>query len=53
VLPCERQAPVDALALHSSARRGTDDRRSHRIEVLSANVVEPVVVGAQQGADGW
>jgi hypothetical protein len=52
LLTGEGQAAVAALKLHRAPGRRADDRRSDRIEVLSADVVEPIVVGAQEGADG-
>src|SRR3954452_6271515 len=48
----ELEAAVDALALHGAAASAADDRRGDRIEVLAALLVEAVVVGAQERADG-
>jgi hypothetical protein len=51
LLTGEGQAAVDALTLRGSAGGCADDPRGDRIEVLSAEVVEPTVVCAQEGTD--
>jgi hypothetical protein len=51
LLTGEGKAAVDALTLHRAAGGRADDPRGDRIEVLPADVVEPIVVGAQEGTD--
>src|SRR5579875_1509324 len=48
---CKLKAATGALVLDRASRGGPHHGRRQLIEILAALIVEPVVVGAQQGAD--